>query len=57
MVPFSALKNVEEEQARLVDGIEANRVALEDTDAKLDVLHRNMAGLDRSMVLFFFIVI
>lgn len=44
------IKGLEDEQARLADGIEVNRVALEDTDSKLSSMHRNMVGMEKSMV-------
>ena len=38
MSSYPLLKTFEEEQSRLADGIEANRVALEDMDVKLELM-------------------
>ena len=53
MQPDNILKGIEDEQARLGEGIEANRAALDDADAKFNFVYRSMTDLQKTMVSLF----
>lgn len=46
----SAIKSLGNEQTRLADGLEASRTALEDTDARVVDVRRQLKHVGKSMV-------